>query len=111
MFKFIRDALSEFEHVVWPTPTETKKYMYYNVVVIVTLAIFLMVLGYLVQQSLVFTRSQFPHDPVSTSSSSELATQSEVDAIAESLQKSIQTGATQTGTASTIVLTGGTVTQ
>lgn len=49
MFKFLRDAKSEIEHVVWPTPKETKKYMYYNIAVIVVVSVFLMILGYILQ--------------------------------------------------------------
>lgn len=86
MFKFIRDALSEFEHVVWPTPTETRKYMYYNVATIVALTIFLMTLGYVIQESLTAARKSIPHDSVIVSSE-EPATQADLDALTTALEK------------------------
>jgi preprotein translocase SecE subunit len=105
MFKFIRDALSEFEHVVWPTPTETRKYMYYNVATIVTLTIFLMTLGYVIQESLTAARKSIPHDSVVVSSE-DTVTHADLDAITTALEKKkAQSGATNTG-ATVIVSTG-----
>ncbi len=67
MSNFISEASAELEHVVWPTPTENKKYMIYTIGVIVVLGVFLAVLGYAVTNWLAYTRAQFPHDaPVST---------------------------------------------
>lgn len=94
MFKFFRDAQSELEHVVWPTPNETKKYMMYNIIVIVTVTTLLMVLGYLIQSGLVAIRGQFDHDaPVLDTTTSDTVTQSELDDIKEALeQKMTQSG-------------------
>lgn len=91
MFKFLRDAKSEIEHVVWPTPTETKKYMYYNISVIVVLAIFLMFLGYILQTSLSATRSLFPHEALIDTT--DTVSQSELDDITEAIEKKQQTDA------------------
>lgn len=38
MSNFIKNALSELEHVVWPTEAESKKYMIYTVGVIIIIA-------------------------------------------------------------------------
>ncbi|MFZ2255982.1 MAG: preprotein translocase subunit SecE [Patescibacteria group bacterium] len=108
MFKFLRDAQAELEHVVWPTPNETKKYMMYNIVVIVVVTVLLMALGFLIQSGLVAVRGLFPHDIVSPVS--DTVTQGELDDITEALeQKLSQSGATNTGstnTGITIDLTG-----
>jgi preprotein translocase SecE subunit len=66
MLQFIKNARSELEHVVWPTPTETRKYMNYTVGVIIALAILLAILAYAIRGSMAFTRTQFPHDAVVT---------------------------------------------
>lgn len=46
MINFIKNSLRELEHVVWPTPKETRTYMIYTVSIIVVMTIFLMILGY-----------------------------------------------------------------
>ena len=88
MFKFIKEALLEFEHVVWPTPTETKKYMNYTIGAIIVLGLFLAILGYGMRESLAFTRAQFPHTASETTvSGEEFATQAELDALTEAIEK------------------------
>lgn len=52
MSNFIKESVEELEHVVWPTQAESKKYMYYTVGVIITIAAMLAVLGYVIQQGL-----------------------------------------------------------
>jgi preprotein translocase SecE subunit len=37
MFKFLKDSVREFKHVVWPTHAETKKYF---TIVVILLALF-----------------------------------------------------------------------
>ena len=71
MFKFFSDAKQELEHVVWPTSTETRKYMTYTVGVIVTMALILAVLGYVLRWGLTIIRDQFPHTAITTSVSGE----------------------------------------
>ncbi len=43
MIKFIKESIKEFEHVVWPTPNETKKYFYIVVTMITVFTIFLFI--------------------------------------------------------------------
>lgn len=86
MFKFLRDAQWELEHVVWPTPNETKKYMMYNVVVIIVTTVFLVVLGYFIQSGLVAVRAQFPHEAIAVDTSGTV-TQSELDDITDAIEK------------------------
>ena len=86
MLKFLRDAQSELEHVVWPTPNETKKYMNYNVVVIVIVTVLLMVLGYLIQLGLVAIRNSFTHEPITTEASDTI-TQGELDDITDAIER------------------------
>ncbi len=79
MIQFIKDALTELEHIVWPTPNESKNYMLYTVGTIVVLGIFLAVAGYLLRTGLVFTRAQFPHTPLSNQTVSGEATGAQDD--------------------------------
>jgi preprotein translocase SecE subunit len=102
MFKFIRDALSEFDHVVWPTPNETRKYMYYNIAVIAVLTVFLMSLGYVIQESLTAARKSIPHDAV-VIENSDTVPQADLDAIEAALaKKQAQSGSTNTGVTVTV---------
>ncbi len=71
MFKFLTEAKQELEHVVWPTQKETQKYMTYTVGVIVTMAILLAVMGYILRSTLSIIRDQFPHQNLTTSISGE----------------------------------------
>ena len=97
MMKFIRESLAELEHVVWPTPTETRKYMNYTVGVIIVMSAFLALLSYSLRGSLGFVRDQFPHDPTTqVTASSEAATEADVDKLLEKIgQKKTATGTTQ----------------
>jgi preprotein translocase SecE subunit len=96
MSNFITDAQSELEHVVWPTPTESKKYMTYTIGVIVVIGIFLSILGYLINEGLLKARAQFPHDTMTASVSGEdTINQEDLDKMLSGLK--IQTGATASG--------------
>ena len=101
MSNFIAEASNELEHVVWPTPTENKKYMMYTIGVIVILGIFLAVLGYAVTNSLAFVRGQFPHDTVTapTVSGEDTMTQAELDKLIKTIPT--KTGATSHGKTAT----------
>lgn len=57
MFSFIKNAFGELDHVVWPTPKETKKYMYYTISVIVAMGVFLAVLGWIFRDGFMFARN------------------------------------------------------
>lgn len=100
MFKFIQEALTELEHVVWPTPTETKKYMTYTVGVIIVLATFLALLGYGIRFSLTGIRAQFPHEAIQTTvSGEENATQEDLNNLLDSIEKNkSSSGTTASGT-------------
>ena len=87
MMKFIKESLAELEHVVWPTPTETRKYMNYTVGVIIVMATFLAILGYSLRSSLGFVREQFPHSPETSGTvSSEAATQADLEKALKKIQ-------------------------
>ncbi|EKE29346.1 MAG: hypothetical protein ACD_2C00187G0003 [uncultured bacterium (gcode 4)] len=43
MFKFLKESIKEFDHVVWPTNKETKKYFTTVVSLITALTLFLFV--------------------------------------------------------------------
>lgn len=58
MSNFIKDSQQELKHVVWPTPTETKKYFQVVVGVIIFVAVFLSLAGYIVQNTLHAVRVQ-----------------------------------------------------
>lgn len=107
MSGFIKESLEELDHVVWPTQAESKKYMYYTVGVIVSMAILLAVLGYALQQWLKWARAQFPHNPIvteTTGTGDDLATKADLEKIKESLAKkraANNSGTTSTGAAKT----------
>ena len=100
MSNFVTEAKNELEHVVWPTPTENKKYMIYTIGVIVVLGIFLAVLGYALTSGLSFARSQFPHTTISTTVSGEdTVSQAELDRILAGIKAN--SGTTASGTKTT----------
>lgn len=65
MFKFISEALKEFDHVVWPTNKETKNYFVSVTSVIAILAIILFVVWTIFSSWLFLAKEQI--HPVSTS--------------------------------------------
>jgi preprotein translocase SecE subunit len=95
MFKFFRDAQSELEHVVWPTPNETKKYMVYNIIVIVIVTLLLMVLGYMIRLGLTSFRTLVNDGQVTQTTTTDAVTHDELDDITKALEaKKAQSGAT-----------------
>lgn len=52
MKQFLKSAFQEIEHVVWPTPQETKQYFIVVVTSIVVFGLFLFILGYIFSQTL-----------------------------------------------------------
>ena len=104
MFKFIKEASQELDHVVWPTPTENKKYMMYTIGVIVSIGIFLAVLGYIISKSLVFTRGQFSdyHTALPVASGEDTVNKEELDNILKNIKANTVSGEkTHTGKTST----------
>jgi len=45
MIKFLKESIQEFEHVVWPTKNETRKYFSVVVTLIVALTIFIFLIS------------------------------------------------------------------
>lgn len=87
MFKFFSNAKQELEHVVWPTPNETKKYMYYTVGVIVIMTLLLSTAGYGLQTSLSSLRQAIGAGQVieTTTSGEENVTQKELQDLVKTL--------------------------
>lgn len=87
MFKSIKNAFSELEHVVWPTEAESKKYMVYTVGAIIFMGAFLALIGYMLSGSLSGVRGQFSQyhaqTPVVSGSGEDLVTEADL----ENLQK------------------------
>lgn len=99
MFTFFKEALQELEHVVWPTQKETRKYMNYNIGIIVTMAIFLMVLWFVFRSTLQVSREEVQKVFPSTATWQDAtATQAYLDSL---LQQIGASGATQSGASST----------
>lgn len=99
MFTFIKEALTELEHVVWPTPNETKKYMMYTISVIIVVGIFLSILWSGFRFSLKEIRNQFPHEDIQTTVSGEdVATQEDLDNLLEAVEKRKAASGTTTET-------------
>lgn len=87
MIQFIKDAFTELEHIVWPTPNESRKYMLYTIGTIVVISLFLAATGYLIRTGLVLTREQFPHSGLPTTvSGEEAATQQDLQNILDQVQ-------------------------
>lgn len=88
MFSFFSKATEELEHVVWPTPKETKKYMYYTIAVIIIMAVALQIVGFSLQSTLSALRQQFPQKEYTT----DLTGTGDTSSIIEQLDQSIQAG-------------------
>ncbi|EKD66232.1 MAG: hypothetical protein ACD_49C00059G0005 [uncultured bacterium (gcode 4)] len=56
MINFLKESIKEFEHVVWPTQNETKKYFLIVTGVIVWLTIFLFIVSSLLSAGLFFAK-------------------------------------------------------
>lgn len=86
---FIKKSLEELDHVVWPTNTESKKYMLYTVGTIIVMASFLAVIGYVIQIGLKSIRNSFPHDPVvsTTVSGEEGITEADIENLRKEAEK------------------------
>lgn len=89
MLKFLRESIKEFDHVVWPTRAETKKYLSIVSSIIVALTVILFVLGSVFTSSLFALRDVIvPPQAASTSTSNNTP----ID-----LSKLLSTGATVSG--------------
>lgn len=68
MISFIKAAIREIEHVVWPTVAETRKYFTIVTIMIAISATVLLVFGTLVTKGMFAIRSVTPHDVRTTTS-------------------------------------------
>ncbi len=86
---FIKKSLEELDHVVWPTNTESKKYMMYTIGTIIVMATLLSVAGYIIQLWLKGVRSQFPHDTIisSTVSGEDTVTEADIEKLRQEGEK------------------------
>jgi len=62
MISFIKAAIREIEHVVWPTVAETRKYFTIVTIMITISAIVLLTFGSMVSKGMFAIRSITPHD-------------------------------------------------
>jgi preprotein translocase SecE subunit len=84
MSHFIKKSLEELEHVVWPTKSESQRYMLYTVGTIIITATLLAVVGYFISTGLAGVRQMFDHpNPIMTQSGADSVTQAELDKLIE----------------------------
>jgi preprotein translocase SecE subunit len=104
MFKFIKESLAEFDHVVWPTPTETKKYMYYTIGTILVVGVLLAVADSVLRWGLEGIRDQFPHETPTLVSGETTVTRDQLEDLTRQFEtkKNVASGTVSSGT--TIVL-------
>lgn len=108
MIKFIKDAFTELEHIVWPTPNESRKYMLYTIGTIVVIGLFLAAAGYTLRSSLTFTRAQFPHENIAgtTTSGEEAVTEQELESILDKVKVDEQPSTAPTSIAPDTIQSG-----
>lgn len=67
---FIKESMKEFDHIVWPTPAETKKYFVTVVSMITLLTVFLFVIGTAFSVGLFAVKKQIVPAPSATPAAS-----------------------------------------
>ncbi len=67
---FIKESIKEFDHIVWPTSEETKKYFVTVVSMITILTVFLFMVGTAFSMGLFAAKKQFVPVSVDTTSTS-----------------------------------------
>ncbi|MDD2745790.1 MAG: preprotein translocase subunit SecE [Candidatus Gracilibacteria bacterium] len=92
MISFIKTAIQEIEHVVWPTVAETRKYFTIVTIMIAISATVLLAFGTMVSKGMFAIRSVTPHD-VKTISSENIPSEDILN------QLKIPASTTSTGTA------------
>ena len=109
MFDFIKNALAELTHVVWPTRKESGRYMAYTVGTIVIVGLFLSILGYAIRLGMMTTRNQFPHETPTTStvSGEDFATKADLEALTQALSGRTQSGSNTVSGATIIPTSSG----
>ncbi|MDD2486933.1 MAG: preprotein translocase subunit SecE [Candidatus Gracilibacteria bacterium] len=68
MFKFFTESIKEFEHVVWPTKNETRKYFSIVVGLIISLTLFIFVIGSAFSAGLFYAKNIINPAKISTTS-------------------------------------------
>lgn len=99
MISFIKEAIREMDHVVWPTQNETKKYFTIVTSMIVIATIVLFAFGTLVSTGLFAVRNVLPHDVAQAP-----VTDTQTEDVLEKLpvkKNASASGTTQNGSAST----------
>lgn len=71
---FIKESIKEFDHIVWPTPEETKKYFMTVVSMITILTILLFIVGTALSVGLFAAKKQLAPMSVGTSTTSSAPT-------------------------------------
>jgi len=59
MFKFLKDSVREFKHVVWPTHDETKKYFSIVVILLILFGLYLAIANTVFSELLQVLRDVF----------------------------------------------------
>jgi preprotein translocase SecE subunit len=86
--KFFKNAMSELEHVVWPTAQESKRYMLYTIMTIIIMGTLLAIIGYFLRNGMATLRGQFEHVPLETTVSGEdFVTEEELQKLQEEAEK------------------------
>lgn len=67
---FIKESVKEFDHIVWPTSEETKKYFFTVVSMITILTVFLFIVGTAFSVGLFTAKTQFTQANVSSTPTS-----------------------------------------
>jgi preprotein translocase SecE subunit len=112
MFTFIREAIQEIKHVVWPTPAETRKYFTIVTVMIISATVILSIVGLGLTTGMFAIRSVTPHEvtaPVADSGAEARASRIIKELGAKSNSGSLTATGAKTDSGSTIrVSTGAT---
>lgn len=101
MIEFIRDSFRELEHVVWPSKSDSRKYMYYTVGIIVFMTLYLSLLGYMFRSTFKEARHQInPNAGITTTTDSTPATQKDLEDLYKQFNMTglINSGNVNTGT-------------
>ncbi len=79
MIQFLKDAIREFKHVVWPTRKETQKFFSLVLAILIFFGIYLFIASNVFSEIIFGLKNILGSETVSTNSSS--MTQDEIDAL------------------------------
>ena len=106
MKKFIRESLQEFDHVVWPTGAETKKYFMVVVSMISICALVLFIFGSAVTNALFAVRTVVAPAQVATAPAASDENTKKILNRLKSLSGATNTGSTSSGSVHSLTTTG-----